>query len=219
MRNKQTELRDLIEELAKLCSVRDYEKGEFIYLLGDPSDSVYLIKQGHVKLFLTSETGRKLTLSLLGQEELFGEEALAGEESRGLTAEALEDSSICVMEKGEFLNLISGKPQLSLKMMEFWGQRLRQIQDKLEDLLFKNTEARLSCILLELTEEYGKRKGEGIEIDFRITHQELADLVGSARESVTTVLNRFEREGILTKSRYSITIKDIDKLEHKTNFH
>lgn len=219
MGNARPEPRELIEELEKLCSLRDYRRGEVIYLLGDPSDSVYIVKQGRVKLFLSSQTGRKLTLSLLGPGEPFGEEALAGEQTRRLTAEVLEDSVICAIEKGKLLDLVLEKPQLALKMMELLGQRLLQIQDKLEDMLFKDTEVRLARILLELTDEYGKRKGEGIEIDFRLTHQELADLVGAARERVTAVLNRFEREGILRKTRYAITIKDRGKLEHKTNSH
>lgn len=218
MENEQAELRKLTEELEKLSHKRNFEKGEFIYLLGDPSDSVYLVKRGHVKLFTVSETGRKLTLSLLGQGDLFGEESLTGEKSRRLTAEVFEDSTVCIIEKTDVLNLISRDPQLPLKLMGFWGQRLRQIQEKLEDLLFKDTEARLSCVLLKLAKQYGKKQGRSIEINFRITHQELADLVGSARESVTAMLNRFEREGILEKNRYSITIKDKAKLEHKTNF-
>jgi len=209
----------LLEELERLCQMRDYRRGESIYLLGDPSDSVYLVKRGRVKLSLISETGRKLVLSLLGPGELFGEEALTGERTRRLTAEAFEDSSVCIVKREAALELILASPKLALKLMELWGRRLRQIQEKLEDLLFKDTEARLSCMLLELAKEYGKKRGEAIEIAFRVTHQELADLVGSARESITTMLNRFEREGILEKSRYSIIIKDLTKLEHKTDFH
>ncbi len=108
------------------------------------------------------------------------------------------------------------EPWLALKVLELFGQRTREIEQKLEDLVFKDIPTRLSRQLLKLIEEHGERTAEGVQINFKITHKELADMIGSARENTTSALNLLEREGILDKRRYRIIIKDEDKLKEKS---
>jgi CRP/FNR family transcriptional regulator/CRP/FNR family cyclic AMP-dependent transcriptional regulator len=210
----------IAEELAKISKQSDdgklYKKGEIIYQPGDEDDSIYYIKEGRVKLAYLDESGRKLTLAILGGGEIFGEMVLVGQRRRELLAQAIEDSRIYEIEKGRFLELIQREPWLALKVLELFGQRTREIERKLEDLVFKDIPTRLSRQLLKLIEEHGRRTPEGIEISFKITHKELADMIGSARENTTSALNLLEREGILDKRRYRIIIKDEERLREKS---
>jgi len=210
----------IAEELAKICKQNNdgkfYEKGEIIYQPGDADSSIYYIKEGKVKLAYLDESGRKLTLAVLGEGEIFGEMVLVGQRRRELLAQILQDARIYEIEKGRFLELMEREPWLALKVLELFGQRTREIEQKLEDLVFKDIPTRLSRQLLKLIEEHGERTPEGVQIDFKITHKELADMIGSARENTTSALNLLEREGILNKRRYRIIIKDEEKLKEKS---
>jgi CRP-like cAMP-binding protein len=210
----------IAEELAQICKQNNegkfYEKGEIIYQPGDIDSSIYYIKEGKVKLAYLDESGRKLTLDVLGEGEIFGEMVLVGQRQRELLAQILQDARIYEIEKGRFRELMDQEPWLALKILELFGQRTREIEQKLEDLVFKDIPTRLSRQLLKLIEEHGERTSEGIQIDFKITHKELADMIGSARENTTSALNLLEREGILNKRRYRIIIKDEEKLKEKS---
>ncbi len=195
---------------------RTYQKGEVIYQPGDVDDSLYYIKSGKVKLAYLDESGRKLTLTILGEGEIFGEMVLIGKDRRELMAQVLQEAFIYEIERGRFLELLREQPELTLEVMELFGRRTREIERKLEDLVFKDIPTRLSRQILQLIAEHGIQTGEGIQIDFRITHKELADLIGSARENTTSALNRLAKEGILDKKRYRIIVKDEARLKEKS---
>jgi CRP-like cAMP-binding protein len=218
--DKDRDRERIAEELAKAGKQnyegRFYEKDEIVYQPGDIDNSVYYIKEGKVKLAYLDESGRKLTLDILSQGEIFGEMVLIGQRQRELLAQVLQDARIYEIEKGQFLELMEREPWLALKILELFGQRTREIEQKLEDLVFKDIPTRLSRQLLKLIEEHGERTAEGVQINFKITHKELADMIGSARENTTSALNLLEREGILDKRRYRIIIKDEDKLKEKS---
>ncbi len=126
-----------------------YSKGEYVFLPGDPSDTVYLIIKGRVKLSYPrpGREGEPLTLSVLGEGELFGEMALVGAERRELMAEALERTSIWAIEKEGFLRLLQGSPSLALQVMELFIRRLRLLEERVVELLFHDPLARLGLLL------------------------------------------------------------------------
>jgi CRP-like cAMP-binding protein len=209
----------IAEELAQVTSPnngRIYKKGEIIYQPGDADDRVYYIKQGKIKLAYLDESGRKLTLAILGEGEIFGEMILVGEKRREHLAQVLQDAVLLPIEREKFLDLIARKPWLALEIIALFGKRARDIEKKLEDLVFKDIPTRLSRQLLRLIHEHGEETQDGIQIGFKITHKELADLIGSARENTTSALNRLAKEGILDKKRYRIIIKDEIKLKAKS---
>lgn len=130
-----------------------YRQGEYVYLPGDPSDAVYLIIKGRVKLSSPGRDGRPLTLSILGEGEIFGEMALVGAERRELMAEVLERSSIWAIEKESFLRLLQGNATLSLQIMEVFIHRLKLLQERVMELLFQDPLAKLSLLLTQTMQE------------------------------------------------------------------
>jgi len=191
------------------------ERGEMIYQPGNPSDSVYVVEEGRVKLAYLDESGKKLTLVILDSGEIFGEMCLVGETHRRHLATAIEDALIRRISRMDFTEVIDADILCLQLLLEHFAHRVREFEEALEDLAFKDIQARLSRQLLKLSDEYGVKTEEGILIGFQITHKELADMIGSARENTTLALNRFEREGILDKSRYRIVIKNEQGLREK----
>jgi len=191
------------------------ERGETIYQPGTSSASVYIVHEGRVKLAYLDESGKKLTLVIVDCGGIFGEMCLVGEQHRRHLATAIEDSILYHVDRKTFADAIRNEPRYLQLLLEHFADRVREFEETLEDLAFKDIQARLSRQLLKLSSEYGVETDEGILIGFQLTHKELADMIGSARENTTLALNRFAREGILDKSRYRIVIKNEKGLRAK----
>lgn len=188
---------------------------ETIYRQGDPSTSLFFVESGKVKLSYLDPSGKRISLPPRGPGEMFGEMALVGERHRSHHAEALEDTMAVQIWREAFLSFARTRFEILLQLLEFFGQRVQELEGIVEDLAFRDIESRLSRQLLRLSSEYGVRTKNGILIGFRLTHRDLADMIGSARENTTMVLNRFAREGLLDKRRYQIVIKNPKGLQEK----
>ena len=202
----------MLKELGESTQV---ERGDTVYQPGSPSTSVYIVEEGRVKIAYLDESGKKLTLVILDPGEIFGEMCLVGEKQRRHLATAIEDAVIRRVGREEFAGVLQQDPLYFQLLLEHFAKRMREFEETLEDLAFRDIQARLSRQLLKLSDEYGVETDEGILIAFQLTHKELADMIGSARENTTLALNRFAREGILDKSRYRIVIKNEEGLREK----
>jgi CRP/FNR family cyclic AMP-dependent transcriptional regulator len=203
------------ELLADQGDLLHADRGETIYHPGTLSSSVYLVEKGRVKLAYLDESGKKLTLSILDEGEIFGEMCLVGESQRRHLATAIEETIVRCIPKRAFSEAINSEPGNVAILVRHFAHRMHEYEETLEDLAFRDIQARLSRQLLKLSDEYGVETKEGILIGFPVTHKDLADMIGSARENTTLALNRFAREGILDKSRYRIVIKSEAGLRKK----
>jgi len=204
-----------MEQLRKLVKTMKYKRGEAIYLPGDPGDTVYFLKHGQVKLDYLDESGRRLTLKICHRGEPFGEAALVGEDSRKLIAEAHENVELCAINKDDLLRFAEENTSLSLRISKLIGMRLVELENRLEDLFFKDVPTRLSRLLLKLGKDFGDENDQGIEIKMKITHQDMADLIGSRRETTSVVLGEFEEEGLIEKGHGHIRLKNVQGLRDK----
>lgn len=190
-----------------------YSRGETLYFPGDEDCAVYLIASGGVKLAHLDQSGRKLTIAILGRGELFGEMALVGQKKRESLAQIIEKAWIYRIGVDVFFDLVRREPWLAFRILELFGQRRKQIERKLTDLIFKPIPMRLCRQLVELMEGYGVRtSSDSIQLNLRISHKDLAEMIGAARENVTRVLNQLERAGIITKRPWRIVITDENRL-------
>ncbi len=179
------------------------KKKQPIYLAGDHSDSLYFLKQGRVKISRIDESGKEFTLTLLEPGEIFGELGLFDDSPRETTAVALEDSIICMMRRQDFEQYANQKPELSLKLNKLMGLRLRQIENRIEELLFRDVPSRLARLLLRLVDQHPRLTKQGTRINIKLSQQELANLIGATREMTSTVLNDFKKQGtIRIESKY-----------------
>jgi len=205
---------DELQEVNKIAIHKYLKKKEIIYLPGDLSDKVYLLKKGRVKVSRLSEDGREMTITILEPGEFFGESALYADQStRSTLAEALDDALICSLYREEFEQMLKREPALALRVTKAIGLRRREIESRLEDMVFRSVPARLAHLLLKLANQYGKEKDTGLLIDVNLTHLEIANLIGSTRETTTTHLNNLKRSGLIDIRKRNIYVIDKAGLE------
>ncbi len=183
-------LEDMLEE-------RRYRRKAPIYLPGDPSDQVYLIKSGIVKIAKVTQEGKELTLMFLTPGSLFGELAVIAQEVRNTAAEAFEDCVVCAIDRDRFLAFILERPKLTLEVTRLIAQRREQLENKVDNLLFKGAHARLAKLFLDLAEQFGVRDSRGTIINLKLTHREMANLIGSTRETVSFALIDFKKDALI----------------------
>ncbi len=192
----------------------NFKRGDLIYGLDDPNDTLYWVQKGHVKMSYLDETGRKLALDILGEGQLFGELSLARMDRRELLTEAIEETEVIALDNKRLLEHARRDPRLMFEILALMGVRSRSVQRKLEDMAFKDLPTRLARVLIHLCEFHGRKTPEGIQLDCRLTHQDLADLIGATRTNVTMMLGEFYEQGLLKKGRF-LTVPNEEQLRAK----
>jgi len=191
---------------------KTFKKGDYIYLPKETSDKMYFLTEGRVKIGNYSEGGKEITKTILTQGEVFGELSLIGEEKRRDFAMAMEDTSTCVISVQEMKELMVEHSSLNLFMMRIMGSRVLQMEQRLESLVFKDSRTRIIEYLKDLAERKGQRVGYEMLVRKFITHQEIANLTATSRQTVTTVLNELRNKNILTFNRKRLLVRDMEKL-------
>lgn len=203
-----------MQEMERITRMQEVKKRQPLYLPGDPSSNVYLLKQGRVKLANTATSGKEVTFEILEPGEIFGEMEVLEGLPRETAAEALDDALICVIRREDFDRYLATHPDMSVKLTKLIGLRLRKIQSRVEDLVFRDVPARLAHLLLELCKSDGVAEGSGIRLRVKLTHQEMANLIGCSRETVSTTLGEFRDQGLIRIDNRSLTILNLDGLSH-----
>lgn len=204
-----------MEELNRVTTMSSVPKGRVFYRPEEPSEVLFILREGRVQLYRISPEGKKLVISTLGPHTLFGEMALLGAKMHNTFAEAVEDSDIVVMSRADLERLILSKPQVAVRILEVTGKRLREAEERLENMAFKGIPARLATLLLRLADEQSGTQGNGDIVG--LTHQDLAESVGTYRETATQVLNDLKTDGLIEIGRKRITILDRDRLSEVAN--
>ncbi len=204
-----------IQEMERITRMQEVKKRQPLYLPGDPSSNVYLLKQGRVKIASTAPSGKEITFDILEPGEVFGELDVLEDSPRTTSAEALDDTLICVIRREDFNRYLAMHPNMTVQLTKLIGLRLKKIQSRVEDLVFRDVPARLAHLLLELSKTDGDSDGSGIRIRAKLTHQEMANLIGCSRETVSATLGLFREEGLIRMDGRSITIVDVQRLSQR----
>lgn len=192
------------EELDRMTTMATVRKGRIFYRPDEPTEVLFILKEGRVQLYRLNPQGKKLIIATLGAHSMFGEMAMLGARMNDTFAEAVEDCLICVMSHSDLERLILANPQIALHMLENNGQRLRDAETRLEDFAFKGVSARIAGLLLRLAEE----GGPDANVVAGYTQLDLAESVGTYRETAAQVLNDFKAAGMIDISRKRIAILD-----------
>ncbi len=200
-------------ELERLAQLNTVARGGFIYTAGDPSEHIYLLRSGRIKVSKSTPEGKEWILNLIEAGEIFGETSLAGEESRQNAAEALEDAVYCSVRREQFLALVGRKPSLALRLLRLVGERRRQMETRVEWVLFAGVHRRLVELLIDLGRRYGVPAPEGLALRVQLSQKEIAHLIGSTRETTSSTLNHLRKEGLIFIQRRRLIIRSMDNLE------
>ncbi|MGH9803949.1 MAG: Crp/Fnr family transcriptional regulator [Candidatus Acidiferrales bacterium] len=198
-------IRAHLPELRAFTAERRFERGQTVYCLDDPADEIYLIQQGRVKILRLSPDGQQKILDIYQAEDFFGELCICGGQRRTEQAVALERLHTTSFQVQGLMKLLRHKPDMVLEMLQLLCARLRESHDQIAALAFENIPRRLARELLRLGREEKPLEG-GTVVNLSLTHEELAQLVGTSREMITTIMNQFRQRGLLDYARRQITL-------------
>lgn len=194
-----------VRAMARMLEVR---RGQHIYVPGDPSDQIFLLKVGVVRISAQADDHAERILAFLYPGDIFGELAVVDESPRGYLATAHEDAVLCAFGRDVLLRTIQQTPALGYRITKLMGVRLRRLETRVEELLFKSAHARVAHALLEMATDYGVTDNGGVLIPIRLNQRDLGNLVGLARETVNVVLQDFKQRGLVDATRRNIRIAD-----------
>lgn len=195
-----------MQEMEKITRMEEVKKRQPLYLPGDPSSNVYLLKKGRVKIANTAPNGKEVTFDILEPGEVFGELDVLEDAPRSTSAETLDDAVICVIPRKDFDHYLAMHPTVMFKLTKLIGLRLKKIQSRVEDLVFRDVPARLAHLLLELSKSDGVAENQGIRLKVKLTHQEMANLIGCSRETVSATMGQFRDDGLIEMDGRTITL-------------
>ena len=208
---KEVDEQTLMEMAVKSHMSRSKKK-EVIYFPEEPSDTIYFLKGGKIKLSRISPDGQTTTLALLGAGEIFGESAILGQETHENIAEVVEDALICAIDKRVFQELLEKSNMLNRSVNTLIGDRIRSVESRIEDLVFKDAHERVVDFLARYVKTFGKQLVDIWEVRPFLTHQEIAELTATSRQTVNAILNELKSEGKIDFSRQYLRVPDLQDL-------
>jgi CRP/FNR family cyclic AMP-dependent transcriptional regulator len=207
-----------IERLDGLLPDRHLENGEIFYRPEDPSERLFILQKGKVRIFRTTPDGREFTLAVVESGTVFGEMALTAKQLEGAYAEAMEPSHVSTMARETLEHLVLEKPEVGLQIMRVLSERLRRQEIRLEDATMKDVHARLADIIVLLVESEGIRSGTSYKVPTHYTHKTLGTMIGANRAAVTRAFGLLQDEGVVELRRRLIYVTDLDALRRSAAY-
>jgi CRP/FNR family transcriptional regulator/CRP/FNR family cyclic AMP-dependent transcriptional regulator len=207
-----------IGRLADVVLMRSYEKGAAVVFEEDnATNAMFIIVSGKVRISVMGYEGKEAILAIMGAGEYFGEMSVIDGEPRSASAYAAENTDLLVLRREDLFHQLEINPRLALSMLIEFSRRLRQADNRITSLALLGVYGRIANTLIELANSRGKREGDLIVIANRPTQQEIADMTGTTRETVSRVLNRLQRSGSLIVERDKIIILKLEGLHGEEN--
>ena len=197
-----------LNHVEKISNIRKYPKGSMVILEEEYGDTVFLIKKGTVKITRVNDEGKEVILALLGSTEIFGEMAILDGEVRSANALAQEECELLCLTSDDFMKLLEGNFKVCLALMGELAKRLRKSDMQIEALSLSDAEHRIGVSILNLAEEMGVIRHGKVTIENLPFQQDIANMSGTSRETVSRIMKMFEDKNMLTKEGHTVIIPD-----------
>ncbi len=207
---------DTLEKIEKIGSTRNYTKDEPILLEEDSGNALFVILSGKVKVSRSSSDGREVILTILGDSDFFGEMAILDGLSRSANVIATEEAKVFLIQRNDFLQLLHEHPEISIILLQELTSRLRNADMKIKALSLKDAEGKVATVLLQIAEYSGKIKAGVVEISQLPIQQDLANMAGTSRETISRTLHSFAKRGFVELDGNKLRIVNFE--EFKENF-
>ena len=194
-----------LEQLERGTAMTTCQRGTVFYTPGETGEVLFILKKGRVNLYRMTAEGKKLVTATVEPGTVFGEMSMIGQGMVDSFAEASEDCTLCVMSRTDVERLIREQPSVSLRLLQLLATRLDAAEERLADVAYKSVPARIATTLLRLSGDAGNA--------VKLSHQDIADMVGTYRETATRILNELRAEGLIELKRMHIDIVDAGRLE------
>jgi len=184
-------------QVMKLIVHKEYKKGEILLYEGEVRNDLVIVNKGQVKAFKNTIDGKEQILYIFSEGDFFGEKNLLRDQPSNYAVEALEETHVCIIHKDDFQNLVKQYPDIGLKIMEVLCQRLDRLENTVENMGTRTVSARISSVLLEFAEKFGKESPQGIIIDLPLSREGIANYIGLTRETVSRKMSSMQDEGLI----------------------
>ncbi len=193
---------DYLKHIASCAVSRNYPKNSILITEGDQSDSLYIIESGRVKIFLNDESGKEVILNIQGQNEYFGELAMLDEAPRSASVMTLEPSRFSIISKVDFDACLKSYPDIAVHLIRALAGRIRALTENVRDLALHDVYERVASLLLKMAQEQDNK----LTITQKLTHQEIANMVGASREMISRIMKDLTTGGYIESHSKQITI-------------
>ena len=193
-----------IEKITNYLIVKQFKKNSTILYEEDTNEFMYIILMGKVKAVRTTEDGKEIILAIHGSGSFFGEMSLIDGKTMPASVISIEDSLIAIISKKDFFSLLFSHKKVTINLMEILCSRLRRSWDTIQLLNFNNASQRTKMMFFMLSDEYGEKTREGTVLNIKLTHQDISDMTGLTRETVTRVIDKLQKSNEITilKNKY-----------------
>lgn len=196
-----------LNEIAKLMIVKRMEKKEILFYEGEPCEVIYFIKKGRVKTYKTTEDGREQIVNILTDGDMLPHVGLFGKSNYPATASTLEDSELYLMYILQFTQFLEQSPSVTVKLLQELDGKIRDLQVRLTNVLSKDMPDKVLSVLMDLAKKKGIKTDVGYRLDIELTHQDIANMVGTTRETVSRIISQLKKEQRIQLDHSSLIIK------------
>ena len=206
-----------LAQLSLSLRVQRLRNKHALFRKGDEGTALYIIRKGKVKIVLPSKVGEEVILTIFSEGDFLGEMSLLDEKPRSADAVAMEESEVYVLNRTDFLSFLQENENAIKCILSCLSERLRKTDDLLEDASFLSVSARLAKKLVELGREFGVKEKDVVRIGLRLTQQDMADLVGTTRESINKELRVLREKGLVSMESGYIRLLDLERLNRRVH--
>jgi CRP-like cAMP-binding protein len=208
---------ETLTKVSKSGIIKSFKKNNIILSEEEPGSALFVIEEGKVKVTRSSNDGKEVILAIINESDFFGEMALLDGMARSATVTALEDSKLFILQRNEFLELLKSYPEVSIALLTELTKRLRVSSMKVKALSLKDAEGKVATVLLELADQIGKIRQGVVEVDHLPYQQELANMAGTSRETISRTLHSFAKKGLIELDGSKLRIIDYEKFKELFN--
>lgn len=201
-----------LKELQHYFGAEKHKKRDTIFSEGDPSDWLYAVLEGKVKITKISAEGKEIIIEVISPGDVFGAIAVMRGFPYPANAVAMEDTRLLKISRNNFLKILDGYPSVMYCMMQNLGDRMKGSHESLKNIALERVSSRIASLLLKLAEKSGVETPEGTVIDFKLTKQDIADMVGTTVETSIRTMSQFKKQGLIAEREGQVVIKDPEKL-------
>lgn len=204
---------ETLQKIEAVGSRKSYAKNDVILQEEEIGSALFVIVKGKVKVARNSNDGREVILTILSENDFFGEMAILDGQTRSATVTALEDTDLFIIQRNDFLTLLQSNPEVSIALLQELTQRLRVSDAKIKALSLKDAEGKVATVILQVADDIGKIKQGVVEIEKLPLQQDLANMAGTSRETISRTLHSFAKKGLIELDGNKLRIMDYEKFK------
>lgn len=200
-------------KIANLIIERKYKKNMIIFMEGEPSEAVYFVKSGKVKISKNTADGKEHIIHIMTDGEVFAEACLFGISPYPANAEAIEDSEVYMIKNADLERLLESSPKTAIQIIKVMSKRLNLVSSQIENLALRDAYGKTASLIIQLLRETGITAGNGVVLKTDLSRQDMGNMVGLTRETLTRALTRLKNDGAVDIDRDEIKILNLEKLK------